>query len=343
MSTKESILALLKESRGSYINGADAAEKLGVSGTAVWKAVNRLRDEGYQIEAVTNRGYRLIEPADLSGEAIAMCVNSMQADHPQAYGIKVEYHDSVDSTNNICRAAAAAGQSDGYTVIAGHQSLGRGRRGKNFWSPGGSGLYMSILVRPHGVDPSDALKLTTIAAVSVCEAIEAVSGEQASIKWVNDIFMNGRKVCGILTEASFDLEGGSLDYAVVGIGVNVFAPAGGFPEDIRETAGSVFTKKHSDAEGIRSRLAAEITVRFMERYRTELISADPETRSAIPAYIREYKRRCFVTGRDVMVIKSGAKPVRAHVTGIDDRCRLAVRYANGTAEMLDSGEISIIP
>ena len=192
---------------------------------------------------------------------------------------------------------------------------------------------MSILLRPAAMTSDQAMQFTTIAAVATAEAIEAVSARAASIKWVNDIYVGGRKVCGILTEASFNPEDGTLDYAVVGIGINVYEPVGGFPDDISNRAGTVARNDCEDIvveNGGRNRLAAEILSRFFSYL------ADFSGR-----YVEEYKRRCFVTGMDVDVVKAGAEPVSARVLGVDDECHLLVRYEDGTTETLSSGEISI--
>lgn len=226
---------------------------------------------------------------------------------------------------------------------------------------------MSILLLPSALSADQAMRFTTIAAVATAEAIEAVSGRSASIKWVNDIYVSGRKVCGILTEASFNPEDGTLDYAVVGIGINVYEPAGGFPEDIRDRAGAIAssgaghrvtssgagTHAVSSEEpmcspetimdhGGRNRLAGEILSRFFS-YCSELRSygSSIQNSPSVPAYVNEYRNRCFVTGTDVDVLRAGSDPVKAHVLGIDDNCHLMVRYEDGSEETLSSGEISI--
>ena len=217
---------------------------------------------------------------------------------------------------------------------------------------------MSMLLRPFGINGQNAQKLTTLAAVAVSEAIEAVAGVPADIKWVNDIYVRGRKVCGILTEASFNLEDGTLDYAVVGIGINVYEPKGGFPESIRDRAGSLASAPGgyvpSDNKGLpsgesllanggRNRLAAEVLSRFYAYCLAELKAlANPDKQSpAQGRYMNEYRRRCFVIGHEVDVLKAGAPPVTALVTGLDDECHLYVRYEDGSEEALSSGEISI--
>ena len=208
---------------------------------------------------------------------------------------------------------------------------------------------MSILLRPFGVSADMAVRFTTIAAVAVAEAIEAVCGKPAQIKWVNDIYVNSRKVCGILTEASFNLEDSTLDYAVVGIGINVYEPSDGFPENIKDIAGALQSSPSADPEsntvlssGGRNRLAAEVITRFYSYCIQELRGMDPASdHSEKSRYIDEYRRRCFVIGREIEVFKAGSEPEHAVATGIDDECRLIVTYADGRNEVLGSGEISI--
>lgn len=352
--SRDKVLALLESNKGSYLSGEEIASDVGISRTAVWKAVKKLQESGYVIDAVTNRGYCLVRGSDVLSEGKIR--SFLQPDSP---GIAMDVFDTVDSTNTVClQRVSSMHCSAPYAAIAGCQTQGRGRRGRSFFSPDGTGLYMSILLRPSALSANQAMRFTTIAAVATAEAIEAISGRSASIKWVNDIYVGGRKVCGILTEASFNPEDGTLDYAVVGIGINVYEPAGGFPEDIRDRAGAITSSgagSHAVSseelicspetimdQGGRNRLAAEILGRFFS-YCSEVRSSGSSILNdvTVPAYVSEYRRRCFVTGMDVDVLRAGSDPVKAHVLGIDDQCHLMVRYEDGSEETLSSGEISI--
>jgi BirA family biotin operon repressor/biotin-[acetyl-CoA-carboxylase] ligase len=233
----------------------------------------------------------------------------------------------VDSTNTKCIEKAEQGEGEGYVAVAGSQSAGRGRRGKSFFSPAESGIYMSILFRPEGLTENQVLHFTTMAAAAVSEAIEAVSGKKAEIKWVNDIFIGGKKVCGILSEASYGIHTGKLEYVIVGIGINAYEPSGGFPSAIADVAGCVFDEPSA---GLKNRLAAEVLNRFMAYY--EHLPDTP--------YSEEYIRRSMVTGKDVTVHK-GSEMINAHVLGIDQEFGLKVRYDDGSVEILRSGEVSI--
>lgn len=240
--------------------------------------------------------------------------------------LSVRVFDCVDSTNSLARQLAVEGAPEGLVIAASSQTAGRGRKGRSFFSPDGTGIYMSLLLRP-ALSADRALRVTTVAAVSVCQAIEALTGRQPGIKWVNDILMDGRKVCGILTETALSSAAGGLDFVVLGIGINALEPQCGFPEEIKDIAGSVFAAGEGDR---RSELAAEVLNRFMDNY----------AHIASDSLAGEYRRRCVVPGNRVLVLKpEGAREAAA--LDVDDECRLLVRYDDGSEELLYSGEISI--
>lgn len=246
---------------------------------------------------------------------------------PICSDMKIEVYPTVNSTNIIAREKAANGMPEGYVVFANTQTQGRGRKDRNFFSPCGTGIYMSILFRPVQYSLHEAVKLTTMAAVAVCEAIEEVSGEQAQIKWVNDVYVAGKKVCGILTEASCGLEDGHLEYAVVGIGINVTPPGEDFPNELKNIAGTIFGRAQADGK---NRLAAEVLNKSMAYYNMLKDSN----------YINNYRRRSLVIGKEISIISlKGDK--KAVALDVDADCRLVVKYENGMIEKLSSGEISI--
>lgn len=336
MGTREKLLELFESNKGKYFSGEELAKELSVSRTAVWKAVKALRNEGYVIDAVTNKGYSLsVETDILSLQGIRKYIAPEYAD------MDMVLLPVTGSTNADVREKANAGAPEGYTVIACQQTAGKGRIGRKFYSPSGTGVYISILLRPRNCPPEQAVKITTVAAVAACEAIETVSEEEARIKWVNDIFVRGKKVSGILTEASFDLENAALSYAVLGIGINVYAPKEGFPEEVKNIAGAVFTERQQD---VKNRLTAEFINRFMAYYRVlsgnGFSAEQPEDGAKLRDYVEKYLRRSLVVGRKVQVLlPEGTR--QALVTGIDDECRLLVKYENGEEDRLASGEISI--
>ncbi len=322
MTTKEKLLELFESNRGSYFSGEDLAKALSLSRAAVWKAVKLLQSEGYAINAVTNKGYCLAHGSDIiSSSGIKKYLNAGNL------SMDICVLPTVTSTNGYVRERADFGECEGYVAIANEQTAGRGRLGRNFYSPAGTGLYMSILLRPKNYIVSGAVNLTTIAAVAVCEAIEAVLQEKTGIKWVNDIYVRGKKVCGILTEAALSMESGMLEYAVLGIGVNIYAPQNGFPPELENIAGSIFEAPQND---VKNRLAAEFLNSFMSYY----------TAKENPDYVSKYRSRSLVIGREVTV-NSANQYRSATVMGIDDNCRLLVKYSDGKEESLSSGEVSI--
>ena len=317
MELKDKLLEFLEQNRDRHLSGEAMAGELGVSRTAIWKAITTLKEEGYEISAIRNKGYRLDVDTDiLSAQGIK---KYLQED----YGLDINVIHSVDSTNSYVKSKALAGVKEGYTLIAGSQSMGRGRRGRDFYSPPDSGLYMSILLRPDSYDADKALKLTTMSACAVCEAIRELSRKNALIKWVNDIYIDDKKVSGTLTEGSFDIEGGYLEYAILGIGINVFKPRDGFPEELKSKAGYIYDEGLSD---IKNRLAALVISHFMSYYR----SGD------LTSYIKKYKEYNLCIDRDVYY-----EGRCVHVIDIDDDCHLIVRDSEGRIRTLSSGEISI--
>ena len=319
MSVRDALAELLAERDDAFLSGEEAAEKLGVTRAAVWKAVRSLEETGCRIEAVPGRGYRIAEDCDLlCASGIARALNDARFD--------VRCFDTLPSTNTFLRELAAEGASEGVVAVAAAQTAGKGRLGRSFFSPADTGLYMSVLLRPL-LAAEDAPRITTAAAVAVCEALEEVCGVHPGIKWVNDIFLDGRKVCGILTEASFDAETGTLSYAVTGIGINVYEPKGGFPEELRDIAGAVTKERR---RGLRAALCAAVLRHFWALY------------SALPggSCAAEYRRRCLCIGQRIRIL-AGRTETPALALDVDDACRLWVRLDDGEEKLLSSGEISV--
>ena len=233
---------------------------------------------------------------------------------------------TIASTNDELKTRAQNGGAEGIVLVALSQTGGKGRIGRKFFSPENTGLYMSVILKPE-LAPCDAVLITTAAAVATSKAIDEVSGRKSGIKWVNDIYIDGKKVCGILTESGFNKTYDKLDYAILGIGVNVYAPDDGFPEDIQNIADAVFAESGTD---MRSILCAKILDNFYEIYK----NLDSKT------YVKEYINRSCVVGKEIKVIQNGIE-TDALCTGIDENCRLNVKYPDGAEEYLSTGEISI--
>ncbi len=304
------LLALLEE---EIVSGELLAERFGVTRAAVWKAVDALRTDGFEIVASPNRGYTLGICNRLSAQAIR---------HYGAGGFELEVLDATDSTNNTAKTLAAQGRRN-CCVLAERQTAGRGRMGRSFSSPQGCGLYCSLILTPSIVREDCAL-LTTYTAVAVAESIEELTGARTGIKWINDIWIGDRKVCGILTEASVHFETGDFSYAVVGIGVNVRrAP---FPPELQKVAVSL-----EEATGVivdRNRLASAILKRMAK--------TDEELKSR--SYLQRYRSRCFVLGKELEVTR-GNERFRAIAVDLSERGELIVETQEGRM-VLQSGEVS---
>lgn len=323
MAAMDDTLRILEAHRGETVSGEQMAADLGLTRAAVWKAVSGLKDRGFRIAAGSNRGYTLESDGGcLHPETIRR--------HLRAAGDFVlrVYDEAAGSTNDLVREAALRGEPEGLVVVADTQRAGRGRQGRTFVSPPGTGVYMSLLLRPK-LPAAEAVAVTGIAAVAVTRAMEDLGAGGAGIKWVNDVYLRGLKVCGILTEATMDMESGGLDHAVLGIGVNLFPPAGGFPPELTGIAGAVFSGKPEDDE--RSRIIAAILDRFLPLYR------------ALPdrGWLEEYRSRSILTGREVSFLREGRER-RGLVLGVDDAARLLIRLDSGEETALSSGEVQLI-
>lgn len=243
-------------------------------------------------------------------------------------GLSFAVRETVPSTNTLLREWAEKGAPHGTVLLSAAQTAGRGRRDRVFFSPDGSGLYLSILLRPR-LPAAESLLLTTCAAASTALAIEALTGERAGIKWVNDVFLHGKKVCGILTEGAVDGTTGALRYAIVGIGVNVLPPAEGFPTDLAEVAGAVFPSG-TETEGLREKLAAAILTRFFS-YCSRLREAP---------FFEDYRSRSLALGQPIRVLERGRERPAVALELAPD-FSLLVREEDGTVTALSSGEVQI--
>ena len=314
MSVKNNVLKLLEENRGSFLSGEKMADSLKVSRTAIWKAMRALQNEGYSIDAVTNKGYMLREDSSmLSKEGIELYLRS---------GAPLHFFHSTDSTNKRASALALEGACHGTCVIAGHQTAGRGRLGRSFYSPERQGIYLSVILKPD-FDISKAVLITAAASVATSRAIQTVCGVHPQIKWVNDLYLDGKKICGILTEAITDFESGQITNIVVGIGINCSCED--FPDEIQGIAGGIPGSYSKNA------LAAEVVNQLLD------IASNIEARD----FIDEYRQSSMVIGKNINVIKTGREPVAAFAEDIDSNGALIVRYPDGTREALTTGEVSI--
>lgn len=320
MGVKTEVLRMLEENKGEPLSGEALADRLHVSRAAVWKAVKELQKSGHAIEGVPNRGYTLQTTSDvLSAEGMLPYLARKN--------VTVQVYETLLSTNITAKEIAAAGAPHGSFVVTETQTAGRGRRGRSFSSPPGTGLYLTAVLR-SGLSMEDAVYTTSAAAVAACRALHNVCGmDDVQIKWVNDLYTRGKKCCGILTEAAADMESGGVDYLVVGIGLNLLPPKGGFPPEVDKVAAAIF---EPGTFVPRCRLAAEIVNELLR-----ICDALPDK-----AFMEEYRARNFVPGRDITILQNGEQRA-AHALSITDEGHLLVRLPDGGTEELSFGEISV--
>ena len=292
--TRQALLQALSAAEGAYISGQQLAQQLGVSRAAVHKAAAALTAQGYALEAASRRGYRLLGGDPFCAEAVG------------PYPAPVQVYDTLESSNRTAKLLALDGAPHGTLVLTAHQSAGRGRLGRVFESPSGKGVYLSVLLRP---------------------AVQELCGLELGIKWVNDLYYQGKKVCGILTEAGTDLESGRLEWLVVGIGLNLTATAADWPPELAEKAGSLYPG--GPAPVSRAALAGAIARHLL---------------ALCPAFdcLDEYRARCFVPGHWVTVC-TGTETYAAKALAIDEEGRLVVQRENGRPQALRCGEVTTRP
>ena len=322
MNIKQTLLNTLAEADGSYISGAAIAEKLGVSRNAVWKTVKALEADGFVIESVTSKGYRLSSDSNrISADLIAPLLTTKEI------GRNMQVFSEIGSTNTAAKKLASERVANGTVIIADKQTEGRGRMGRSFESPSGTGIYMSLVLYPEfGLECAPLI--TSAAACAVAEAIDEVCGCDVSIKWVNDLYLNGRKICGILTEASLGLEMKSLDHAVIGIGVNVRSVRNVFGEELGNIATSI-----EDETGVKAdrNVLCGAMLNKLEHYLGMVESRE---------FLNEYRRRELLTGNTITA-NVGGNTLTGMAMGIDDNANLIIKLPDGKLKKLGSGEASL--
>lgn len=321
MAAKGKVLEILERNRGNYVSGEHLAREAQVSRAAVWKAITTLRSEGYDIQGVTNLGYVLAEQTDrLTAPGIGACLPVSLRNQ-----ISIVSFQTIDSTNNEAKRRLMAGEQENGQILlitAESQTAGRGRLGRSFYSPPGTGIYMS-LVFTAASSLADAVGITGAAAVAVERAVRRLTGKKAKIKWVNDVFLDGKKICGILTEAVTSLENSRAQQIVVGIGIN--CSTADFPDALADVAGAL---QGSDVR--RCALCAAVVEELYQFI--QQLSDRP--------WMEEYRRASMVLGKTVLCIQ-GTNSFPAVAEEIDDTGGLVVRLEDGTRKTLHSGEISI--
>lgn len=306
---------------GGYVSGQELCNKFGVSRTAIWKVINQLKEAGYEIEAAQNKGYHLIAAPDVMTEAELESLKNTQW-----AGCEIYCFDSIDSTNTKAKELAEAGHPSGTLVVADQQTLGRGRRGRSWESPAGTGIFMTLMLKPD-INPNNASMLTLVAAMATARAITEVTGEAAQIKWPNDIVMNGKKVVGILTEMSAQFD--YINHIVVGIGINVHNEE--FPEEIAKTASSLLLEC-----GHRIHRASLIEAFLEEFERLYAIYLETEDMSGLQ---KEYDSLLVNRGRQVRVLDP-KEPFEGKAMGITKKGELIVDTWE-SRKLVSSGEVSV--
>lgn len=322
MPLQDRILGILEERRHTDTSGKEIAKALGVSTSAVWKNIKSLQDDGYSIIAVPNRGYRLMDQPDaFKMNEVFKHLNTTHL------GRKLDFFKTIDSTSTFAKSLAHLGADHGTTVVAETQTAGRGRMDKNFFSPPKGGVYFSLVIR-RNLPIEMASLITPAAAVAVCRAIlELLPTANPEIKWVNDVFLGGKKICGILTETSLSSVTGRIEYAVLGIGVNVNNSR--FPGEVDRVATSIFLQ--SKVRLGRSQFIASI-LNHLEPFIEDLDKR---------LFMEEYRDRSMVIGHKVRVINSGTEPYSAFATDISKDGFLILKLQDGSSSVLSSGSIII--
>ena len=317
---KAAILKILRET-GDYVSGQEICEKLGVSRTAVWKVIRQLQEEGYQVDAARSRGYRIIDGPDvMTAEEVESLLDTEWAGKP------VVYYPETDSTNIRIRHLGDEGAPHGTLAVADRQTAGRGRRGRTWESPGGSCIYMSILLRPD-LAPGKAPMLTLVMACGVAEGIMDCADVKVQIKWPNDIIVSGKKLAGILTEMSTQVD--YINHVTVGVGINVNVQ--NFPEEI-QTATSLLSETGTQTK--RAPVIAAVMKHFEENYKIFMQTED------MSGLMKKYSSLLVNQDREVLILEKDAE-YKAYAEGINQKGELVVRREDGTVENICAGEVSV--
>jgi len=321
---EEKVLAILEENYQQYVSGEDMAGRLFVTRANIWKAIKKLRGRGYSIQSSPQKGYCLTEKENyISSYLVSKFLSEKTVE-------EITVLSTVDSTNNFAKALAVEGKVN-HLVISEEQTSGKGRRERSFFSPSKSGLYMSVILHPTMI-VEDVQLLTICAALSVCGALAKIYSIQADIKWLNDVYINGRKVCGILTEGDIEIEILRYKYIVVGIGINTIFESKKLPENIT----SIYTalSEHTNVPIDRNQLAAEVMNAFYGYYRA--LEQDIDNKKSI---IQKYVEKSNVLGKKIIVNQDPDQVYTA--LDITEQGHLLVEDSKKEKKTLYTGDVSI--
>lgn len=322
MTTKERVLELLESHRGEFISGATMAEELGVSRNAVWKAIKKMEEEGYPIEGKTRVGYQLKEESDF------LSIAGIRPFLSKPENVEIHYYDVIDSTNKKAKELAVVAPKHGTVIISNEQTAGRGRYGRHFDSPSAKGIYMSFVLDASKFPFTTPTLITAYAAVQVCQMLETLTQKEPSIKWVNDIFLGDKKMCGILTEGILDFESGQIQWVVVGIGLNVSTQREDFSDTVSEIATSLF--ENEDQSITRNQLAGALISEMMEG----LTDLDEKK------LLADYQSRLNMLDKEVIVTQ-GKQKIIGKSLDVDGEGRLRVKTPEGHIIRIESGEVKV--
>jgi BirA family transcriptional regulator, biotin operon repressor / biotin---[acetyl-CoA-carboxylase] ligase len=325
MSTRQQLLIYLKQGKGTWVSGEFLARKMAVSRSAVWKHIGSLKDDGYIIESSRKKGYLLRQTSDL------LLANEIREGlNTNVFGKgEIIYFTETDSTNARAKYLAGEGAPEGTVVVAEKQTRGRGRRGRSWFSPPGEGIYTSVILRPP-IPPNEAPGLTLLASVALAEALHAITLLNVNIKWPNDILIKGRKVAGILTEISTEMD--RIDYVVIGVGVNVNMPRKGLPPDIAHSATSVLMETGKAFPRI---VLLRAFLEWLEIYYETL-----KTKGFDPI-LKRWKHLADIIGRRISIDLMGSVHV-GKVLDVDKDGFLILRDRKGPIERIISGDITLL-
>lgn len=321
MTLKDKVLEKLNEKIGEYLSGEMLSTEFGVSRNAVWKAINLLKNQGHNIDSIPNKGYAL---SFLSEIPSVLSINKALK-NPNMYDITVL--DTATSTNDILKELAQKGAKEGKIVLALEQTSGKGRQNREFFSPKGDGLYLSMLLRPT-LPIADASLITVLAASAVTEVLANICNKDIQIKWVNDLLIEDKKFAGILTEGSLNIEEGIFEYIILGIGINLTIPKNGYPIEIMDKTTALFDSNKCNATQ-KSEIVADIIEKVFFYY--EYIKNK--------AFMETYKSKQYLLGKEIDIYQKDIKTDSGKVVGIDDNGKLIVE--NGKIFYLSSGEARV--
>ncbi|MGL5204064.1 MAG: biotin--[acetyl-CoA-carboxylase] ligase [Cetobacterium sp.] len=318
MSTKELIISILEENKGQYLSGEDIGKKLNISRAAVSKAIKELKNNGYTILSVNKRGHCIPSESNT--------LSAIEIKKNLKYNNQIIIKNSIDSTNTDGKRLLIENPSHGTTIISNEQTNGRGRKGRYFFSPKDTGIYMSILLKPELLSLENPLKITIATAVALTKSIDELCKKNTFIKWVNDIYIDNKKIAGILTEATTDFESGSIQNIIIGIGINFNTSI--FPEELSSIAGAIFSEKDSVVN--RNELIARIINEIMDTI-NDLNNEN---------IIKKYREKSFLIGRDIVFYEKNIES-SGRVSDIDDNGYLLVQTDSGSKKTLYAGEVNI--